>query len=177
MTDFFKRRLAWWCSRRFIPWHHCTGLSLTKRLFFLLCHPTPLVIDCTVRTKPVCCHEAQCDIEIHAVLNGQDDLLWQPAWPQLLYDLREDVFRCNCGQAENESRASVYSRVIIEAGSCSHPGLTSTANVLFVKLLYFRAVLLLGNLSLTSYLQRERQLTFLVYSPQTYECVLISSAP
>lgn len=73
----------------------------------------------------------------------------------VLYYLHGDVFRCNCGQAENESRASVYSTVITEKGSCSHLGLTSTANVLFVKLLYFRAVLLLGNLSDIVFTKRE----------------------
>lgn len=52
----------------------------------------------------------------------------------------------------------MYGRCIIgeQAGSCSHLCWTSTANALFVKLLYFRAVLLLGHLPLTSSLQRDK---------------------
>ena len=121
----------------FSPWHHCMGF-LSVNACFDFCHSTPQVSDthCDINIQVVLCST----LEMHCC----DILLTtRPCC------LQEEVSRFNCGQAvmmpELHSIPESLLRRWQEAAPLSV--LKSSADVLYVKCLYLRAVLLLVNLS------------------------------
>lgn len=80
----------------------------------------------------------------------------------ILYNLPEHVLKFNCGQAVMKAELHCKPESLLgrKAGSCSHVCWTSTANALFVTLLYFRAVLLLERLSDIIFMNRQNWLFY-----------------
>lgn len=144
------------------------------------CHPTPPNFWlCTLEPIRFVCENRR-DIDINAQLNEWNVLKWQPADLNAVSFPWRNAFRFNCGQTVIRQSFTVWHEVITEeqAGSYSNPCWTRTANALFVKLLYFRAVLLLGHHVLTSSSSRETNwlLTILFYCI-FYSIHIICSTP